>query len=97
MSDLIDRQAAIDGFYEMASDMDYLCTVSDYVSFLESLPSVQPERNQGHWVGIDDEPCDVYECDRCGTTYDTVDNTWDLPNYCPNCGADMRRSSDGQV
>lgn len=44
MSDLIDRQAAIDGFYEMASDMDYLCTVSDYVSFLESLPSVQPER-----------------------------------------------------
>ena len=40
--DLIDRQMAIDGFYEMASDMDYLCTVSDYVSFLESLPSAQP-------------------------------------------------------
>ena len=43
MSDLISRQAAIDGFYEMASDMDYLCTVSDYVSFLESLPSARPE------------------------------------------------------
>ena len=44
MSDTISRQAAIDGFYEMASDMDYLCTVSDYVSFLESLPSAQPEK-----------------------------------------------------
>jgi hypothetical protein len=41
--DLISRQTAIDGFYEMASDMDHLCTVSDYVSFLESLPPAQPE------------------------------------------------------
>lgn len=44
MDDMILRQQAIDGFYEMASDMDHLCTVSDYVSFLESLPSVHPER-----------------------------------------------------
>lgn len=42
MSDLIGRQAAIDGFYEMASDIDHLCTVGDYISFLESL-SAQPE------------------------------------------------------
>lgn len=41
--DLISRRVAIDGFYEMASDMDHLCTVSDYVSFLESLPPAQPE------------------------------------------------------
>ena len=54
----------------------------------------QPERQTGNWVGIDDEPCDVYECDRCGTRYDTVDNTWDLPNFCPN-GADMRGEEDG--
>lgn len=54
----------------------------------------QPSRQKGHWVGIDDEPCDVYECDRCGTTYDTVDNTWDLPNFCPNCGADMREENN---
>lgn len=55
----------------------------------------QPERKKGCWVGIDDEPCDVYECDQCGTTYDTVDNTWDLPYFCPNCGADMRGEKDG--
>lgn len=42
MDDLISRRAAIDGFYEMASDIDRLCTVGDYISFLESL-SAQPE------------------------------------------------------
>ena len=44
--DTISRQAAIDGFYEMASDMEHLCTVSDYVSFLESL---QPEPR---WIPV---------------------------------------------
>ena len=43
MSDLISRQAAIDGFCEMASDIDSLCTVSDYVHFLETMTSAQPE------------------------------------------------------
>ena len=41
-NDLISRKAAIDGFYEMASDIDHLCTVGEYISFLESL-SAQPE------------------------------------------------------
>lgn len=55
MNDSISRQAAIDGFYEMASDTDHLCTVGDYISFLESL-SAQPEivrcrdcKNSEHW------------------------------------------------
>ena len=42
MHDLISRQVAINGFYEMASNIDHLCTVNDYISFLESL-SAQPE------------------------------------------------------
>ena len=41
MNDMISRQAAIDAFYEMASNTDYLCTVGDYVHVLETL-SAQP-------------------------------------------------------
>lgn len=41
--DTISRQAAIDAFYEMASDIDHLCTVGDYVHVLEGLSSAQPE------------------------------------------------------
>ena len=41
IDDLISRQAAIDGFYEMTSDIDHLCTVGDYISVLESLSAQQ--------------------------------------------------------
>lgn len=46
MNDTISRQDAIDGLYEMASDIDHLCTVKDYVDFLESLPA-QPK-----WISV---------------------------------------------
>lgn len=42
--DTISRQAAIDAFYEMASDIDHLCTVGDYVKYLENMPSAQPQK-----------------------------------------------------
>ena len=83
MDDLISRRAAIDGFYEMASDIDHLCTVGDYISFLESL-SAQPEPKTGHWIPIlRDSENDEYRCSVCsqpmGFDYD----------YCPHCGARM--------
>lgn len=85
--DLIERQAAIDA----VTPFDDEYRIRDAI---ENLPSAQPERKRGHWVGIDDEPCEVYECDVCGAVYDTVGNTWDLPNYCPYCGTDMREVDD---
>ena len=45
----------------------------------------QPVR-YGHWIGIDDEPCEVFECDVCGYIYETDSK---LHRYCPNCGAKM--------
>ena len=54
---------------------------------LDRVPVVdaQPVRH-GHWVGIDDAPHDVWECDMCGYTYESEYRY----NYCPHCGADMR-------
>ena len=57
-------------------------------SVIKRLTPYEPERKKGNWVGIDDDPCDVFECDQCGAIYET--NTWDIPDYCPSCGADMR-------
>ena len=54
-----------------------------------NLPSAQPEPKKGTWVGVDDEPYDDWECDRFGEI--VTDCGWDVfPNFCPNCGADMR-------
>ena len=51
----------------------------------------------GHWERINkyDEDSDV-RCSRCKMEFDYIDGMCylvegvELPNYCPNCGADMR-------
>ena len=44
VKDCISRQAAIDAFYEMATDLDHFCTSADYSNVLNILPSALPER-----------------------------------------------------
>lgn len=79
MNDLISRKAAINGFYEMASDTDHLCTLGDYVSFLESL-SAQPEI-------IRCKDCTKREYCRTSTVWATApDDDW----YC----ADAERRTE---
>ena len=61
---------------------------------IENTPTIEPEREKGKWIPID-EDSDVYECDVCRTTYDTICGTFDLPYFCPHCGADMRGDQNG--
>jgi len=42
------------------------------------------EVKHGNWVGIDDFPHEIWECNRCGRIIEG-----DRENYCPNCGASM--------
>ena len=83
MSDLIERQAAIDAVMRNAYNTQRIYEA------IKALPPAQPERLKGHWIPLD-EDSDEYECDVCRTTYDTVCGTFDLPDFCPHCGADMR-------
>ena len=62
---------------------------------------VQPVR-RGKWIIVDqgDTAC-LVECDQCGMHYIVANDVFDEwlasenRNYCPKCGADMRRASDG--
>ena len=59
---------------------------------IEHAPIIE-ERKTGNWVGIDDEPCETFECDVCGFVLDDwIEGAF--YNYCPNCGADMRGNTD---
>ncbi len=58
------------------------------------IEELMPKR--GEWIGIeydgyaDGYPVyDVWECSECGEEHNGEEDT--LPNYCPNCGADMRK------
>lgn len=50
----------------------------------------EPERRKGKWIVKTD--CEgktrTCICGLCGYTTDKY--TWKNPNYCPNCGSDMR-------
>ena len=95
MSDLIDRQAAIDairastskytGFMEME-----MYTDDDAVEAIEALPSAQPERKKGEWIPVTNGR-GGFECDQCHNYAPSYQDgvEW-LSGFCPNCGADMR-------
>ena len=35
-----------------------------------------------------------YECSNCGLRHTAYNIDFSLPNFCPNCGADMRERED---
>lgn len=83
MSDLIDRQAAID----IANDLRDCISVEGYWAWTERLtrlPSVQPQHKTGKWIDI--EPYMVI-CPFCK-------HASSRKNFCAECGADMRDNSD---
>ena len=58
---------------------------------------LKQEPKTGHWVGIDEEPHEDYECDKCGYVVSTFTENIEPHTeykYCPNCGAKMEESED---
>lgn len=77
MNDVISRQAAIDSLHmHLMYRMGTDNNKKRLDEWINNLPSAEPERKKGKWVDL--------KCDQCGQ----VDMS--KPNYCPNCGADMR-------
>ena len=105
MSDLISRKAAIDAVhknYDVILDFtsDGQTISSSIEDILSELPPAQPERKKGTWIIKDNPGTGWYRvtCSECGEDvtstapyigfYPNAKVTWD---YCPNCGADMRK------
>ena len=97
MDDLISRKAAIDAVEYITSSMS-VCVNSDEchgmkrmqrqaVIELTNLPSAQPERKKGTW-----SPWKYHNGFRCENCNEPVDNKY---NFCPSCGADMRKERKG--
>lgn len=94
MSDLIDRQEAIDALqnnrFPGAPYVD--AGISIAIGVICDLPSAQPERKTGTWIYKND--LKQHFCSECGYPSLTHDDTYiygmDLPNFCEDCGADMR-------
>jgi len=91
---LDDAIRTVGSFYRISEDIRRKMAFE-----LRQLPSAQPERKNGEWVGADSQ-CGI-GCPFCGTPVDDFCSSIDYidlryePNFCPNCGADMRGEQDG--
>lgn len=91
MSDLIDRQQAIDAVrvmqtYKLSEGDDMLLVdKAEVMTELMMLPSAEPVRMKGRWNKIHWKAYRCSECERV-SEYQS--------NFCPNCGADMRGEED---
>lgn len=82
--DLISRQAAIDAVNRAVTQ-----EVARWS--LQELPSAQTEHKKGKWIQTNPlGRSDNIVCDQCG--YDSIAEFI----YCPNCGAKMEESDEGE-
>ena len=94
MKDILDSlpTTLVDGeeVYDVrTSELDFILNINKALqNAIKALPSVN---NSGHW--IDDGDCSI--CSKCHETYGlTLLGQLYTPNFCPNCGADMRGGDD---
>lgn len=80
MSDLISRQAVDDVIYDYSRSCDV--NYAQIMEYIDKIPSVE---NKGEWINGDETR---WKCSVCH--YGVLD--WNNTPFCPNCGADMRRS-----
>ncbi len=100
----IDADAALEAIrtmqtYKLFSGDDMILVDKAQVQAeLMMLPPAQPERKKGKWVY--DNGLKQFFCDQCGEPSLTYDDIYiysmDFPNFCPECGADMRGGVNGQ-
>lgn len=83
--DLISREALRNTILSGTYD-----TRSKILSAIGNAPAVEPERPKGKWIetsDFDEFYGKVYKCANCNK--ETLGCS--CRNYCPNCGADMRK------
>lgn len=105
MADLIDRQAAIDALEEYADRLQMVdwkenpgvpykaYALNWCINTIRDLPSAQPERKTGRWEYVDYGGFGNWHCTACRNIC-ICNGDYD---FCPNCGADMRKPTQVQL
>lgn len=89
MSRWIDAEWLLN-FFEPYPD-DYQTPLGTLRACVDDAPSIDIDRPQGEWIlecDGEDECDDLYRCPFCGAKYGCA--KYDKPNFCNECGADMR-------
>ena len=99
MSDLIDRQAALDALDEIEAEVadGFGFEYEKWRKYFCDLPPAQPKRIKGHWIDAvipnDNGGLPVQVCDQCNTFFPLA-YTGGGHSFCPHCDADMREVTE---
>ena len=112
MSDYIKREDAIEEICKGCNEQysEEPCEPSDcgIMQRIADIPSADVRENvKGRWVEVVDrtEMYDkegvktwgmLFQCNQCGFVLNAIEGHTGQYNYCPNCGADMRREDNGR-
>lgn len=70
------------------------------IDIIDNAPTVEPERPHGEWEIVNTNEPDyhksIIKCTNCGQKFNYIDlckiaPVKCFPDFCPNCGADMRQ------
>lgn len=102
--ELRERLVACNDWEEKAKDKETRIRANAVKTFicemfmlLKEIPTVEPERPQGEWEynQYDGNPnIGNWHCSNCHNICYEMKLTYDNYNFCPNCGADMRKGND---
>lgn len=69
--------------------------INQEITFQINIKAEGVEVKHGYWKRQKGRPEAI--CSECGreVVYQTIDNKWWFENYCPHCGADMRKKEGG--
>lgn len=88
MTDMIDRQAAIDAVHKCTDyyigNLPTMIDKEDAYKALSALPSAQPERKEGQWIQYDNG---TYYCSLCHSWI--PEEQYHYARFCLYCGAEM--------
>lgn len=86
--DAISRKAVIDIWHTSYSDNREENDEIQYKKIAFELPPVTPIREHGEWIRVDDTKC---KCSKCEIIHFIAQYPHGKIDFCPNCGADMRK------
>lgn len=91
MSDLINRADLIKAINDRSTHLLNEWDTMGVLMVIDEQPTIE-ERKRGRWISLDDFRGRYnefgYKCSECGEQSDYEEN------YCPNCGAEMRKGEE---
>ena len=94
----IDADALMESsMYEFWQDNSAITPIGEYIlskfrNLIRTMPTIELERKKGKWIVKGEHPNYHLRCSECRNVAMWANNgiSYIYPNFCPNCGSDMR-------